>query len=991
MSIVNRAAQAALSCLAIAMLLLVTGDNVYALEPTADPLRPPEPVIIDEARTLVRKMIENPRGPFLRIRWFCNDGTVLAPEPYACNTHGGGRQHAEYSPQRQRLAALGYHVGSIYAAMTWEEFWDTANAQQRLQELALESYLTEIADGWVLKQARSYRGRIQAEDEEAAGRLLLLRMLDQSDWLGSNFLLARETVRVVPHSGGDDLGRMIRRTAQDIAEANADFERLRIEIHTLAGVKTAARVRAWAQKRQGQPEMQDLVRQAGALANALDDLYGETGRQRRLRETLRVLDRYDATRDLVAVLKEGESLSPRLRAERIGSALQLMRTRIESGLTAEVRLRIFDLFDDLEIELRLAVDAALEDPGLRRGDLLTLCASLVKASFGSGLLSRAEADYTLREIAKIDTQGTVAVEPYLEASRALNRAVGWPVATIRYEFARPLVRYAALDERATGFVDDMLRGSPVLSLARASRLLAFDAQQAAGIERRIADRATPALMALNPGLARGRLRVLSDNDLAAGVIPDRSEIVLLTQTVAELPPVAGILTGGEGNLLSHLQLLARNLGIPNVSVSAALFADIEMMNGKDVILAVDSAGSVILAPVEKVAAETLAVISDNQRSIQPGSLVVPEPNLSQSDPLPLAKLGRSLSGRTVGPKAANLGELNRLFPGKVSPALALPFGLFNTHMKLGSPSLRERLIDTYEARRSGKIDEATLLKQLAELRDAIERIELTEDARRQIAAELRKEMGGEDGYGVFIRSDTNVEDLPGFSGAGLSETLPNVVGLEAQLAGIPRVWASVLSPRSVAWRANLMQNPERIYASVLLMKSVPAEKSGVMVTTDLVSYGPGTTVSTAWGVGGAVAGEAAETLVLLPDDEERLISEAKSPYRRNLAAGGGIVWQPAPAGAVLTADEKKQLRALVSSVLRKYKPSTDADGRKMPWDIEFGFVNGQLTLFQIRPLVEKGYRRAARVTQLLAGDKPARAPADIDMSEKLPHPDLATQ
>ena len=46
----------------------------------------------------------------------------------------------------------------------------------------------------------------------------------------------------------------------------------------------------------------------------------------------------------------------------------------------------------------------------------------------------------------------------------------------------------------------------------------------------------------------------------------RTDIVLLAQTSSELPPVAGVLTRGGGNLLSHVQLLARNFGIPNIAM-----------------------------------------------------------------------------------------------------------------------------------------------------------------------------------------------------------------------------------------------------------------------------------------------------------------------------------------------------------------------------------------------------------------------------------------
>ncbi|NNJ64262.1 MAG: phosphoenolpyruvate synthase, partial [Xanthomonadales bacterium] len=344
-------------------------------------------------------------------------------------------------------------------------------------------------------------------------------------------------------------------------------------------------------------------------------------------------------------------------------------------------------------------------------------------------------------------------------------------------------------------------------------------------------------------------------------------------------------------------------------------------------------------------------------------------------------------GRTVGPKAANLGELHRLFPGKVAPALALPFGMFNEHISAGSPSLRDQMVAAYRARRAGEIDEAALLETLAEIRTRIASLTLTADARARVVRAMAAEFGSEPGYGLFIRSDTNVEDLPGFSGAGLSETVPNVVGMEQQLASVSQVWSSVLSTRSVAWRANLMKNPERIYASVLLMQSVPADKSGVLVTTDLVSYGKGLTVSTAWGIGGAVAGEVAETLVLLPGGGQRLIHEAKAPYRRALAPGGGIEWHAAPDGAVLTTDEKRQLRELVVAVERKYKPVLGPDEKPMPWDIEFGFVDGNLTLFQIRPLVERGYQRAARVVRLLAGGAAATEKKAIDLSASVAFPE----
>ncbi|NQV86804.1 MAG: hypothetical protein HQ492_06985 [Woeseiaceae bacterium] len=231
-----------------------------------------------------------------------------------------------------------------------------------------------------------------------------------------------------------------------------------------------------------------------------------------------------------------------------------------------------------------------------------------------------------------------------------------------------------------------------------------------------------------------------------------------------------------------------------------------------------------------------------------------------------------------------------------------------------------------------------------------------------------------------MRSDTNVEDLPQFTGAGLNETIANVVGFDQQLAAIPRVWSSVLSPRALAWRSSVLANPAQIFASVLLMKSVSSTKSGVLVTTNLFDRNAGgLSASVAWGVGGAVAGEAAESIVIL-DDGTELIFEAKSAYQRNLSAIGGVEMLPANAGPVLEPAEIQQLRELAAEVNMMYTNVLDEDGVPRPWDIEFGFVDGELTLFQIRPLVEKASRNSDALLRRL---RPSLIPPPEDIAVRL--------
>jgi len=951
-----------------AWLMATAAGVVYA----QSPFDPPPAQVLTEARAIVQRMIGTPRGPYSRLRWFCNDGTILPPEAYACREHGGGLQHAEYSADRERLAALGWSVGTIYAATTWEELWDTERRHQRLRELSLERYLVDVTDGWVLRQARDYRGRVQIEDEERFGRELLQQLLADPVWLADNYLLARETVRVIPHGGGaEDRTRTTRRAAIELAELDPSFERLRVEIHTAPTAQTAGRVRDWARDRS--PELAAL---AAVLADDLDALYGATGRRERL----------EAQRALLGVRREIADLAADLdttapRAQRLINLTQLLhdaRIKILSPITAANRLLLFDVIGEVENEVSVAAAEHLAQPALTRADLLTLGEQLVDATYGVGLLSAGEYA-ALRDRLLDPTAGDVAFDAYRDAATALRLLPQWAVGTVRYTFAESLTRYTALDARAAGFVDDLLRSSPLGPVADITRRLVRDVADMTGVMQNVNGSVGVAAFGLNPGVAAGPLRVFTTYEELEHGTYDRGDIVVLPETVAELSRVAGIVTLGEGNPLSHVQLLARNFGIPNIAIGPDVLATIRPLTGTDVIAAVGGDGSVILTPARTVDAD----LRDALRPANEvgGSLTVPRPDLSVRRPVPLAELNASLSGRIVGPKAANLGELARLFPGRVAPAVAVPFGIFAAYMERGTPSLRERLVAAYSQARGGTLSDAELSAALAAIRQDIAGVTLSPEHSAALEAAMRDAFGDAEGYGLFLRSDTNVEDLPQFTGAGLSETVPNVTGLERQLGTIPRIWASVLSPRAIAWRSNLLTNPEEVYASVLLMQSVPSEKSGVMVTADLAGGGAGLTISTGWGVGGAVAGEAVESVLLRPDGSEILLSEAKTAYQRALDPTGGVRWLPAPAGAVLGADDKRQLRALADEVATRYAPVFDERGHQRPWDIEFGFVAGELTLFQIRPLVERGPQLADRFVAALARRDDRAVPARVALDQ----------
>jgi phosphoenolpyruvate synthase/pyruvate phosphate dikinase len=194
----------------------------------------------------------------------------------------------------------------------------------------------------------------------------------------------------------------------------------------------------------------------------------------------------------------------------------------------------------------------------------------------------------------------------------------------------------------------------------------------------------------------------------------------------------------------------------------------------------------------------------------------------------------------------------------------------------------------------------------------------------------------------------------------LNLTVANVVGFDKILEAISRVWASPFTERAYRWRQAYMETPQHVYVSVLLLKSVPADKSGVMVTADIDSGQPGwLTIAVNEGVGGAVSGQAAEELrVDLKNGHVRLMAHAAEPKKRILLSEGGLT-KIAASGteAVLNRNDIDLLIQFAESVPERFPRFKDAAGHAVPADIEFGFYRNKLVLFQIRPFLESSRAR----------------------------------
>ncbi|MGH7910608.1 MAG: PEP/pyruvate-binding domain-containing protein, partial [Candidatus Dormibacteraceae bacterium] len=88
---------------------------------------------------------------------------------------------------------------------------------------------------------------------------------------------------------------------------------------------------------------------------------------------------------------------------------------------------------------------------------------------------------------------------------------------------------------------------------------------------------------------------------------------------------------------------------------------------------------------------------------------------------------------------------------------------------------------------------------------------------------------------VAVRSSGTAEDLPGASFAGQHDTYLGVSGAEAVLAAVRDCWASLWTPRAVAYRRRSSWDERGLALAVVVQRMVDADWAGVMFTADPVS------------------------------------------------------------------------------------------------------------------------------------------------------------
>jgi len=441
-------------------------------------------------------------------------------------------------------------------------------------------------------------------------------------------------------------------------------------------------------------------------------------------------------------------------------------------------------------------------------------------------------------------------------------------------------------------------------------------------------------LVLNPGVATGRLRIVPRLDDSVILAP--GDIAVLGEAPLRLNPVAGVITSEFSTPLSHVNLLAKSWRVPNgyVKDAAVRFA---ALDGKWVRFEAGEAVRLRLATKREIA---------QAQAAPPRHMV----RLAKADlsfrALPALTELRAGDAIRVGSKAANLGEVAaRLNPAKddfaVPPGFGVPFVWYQEFLTLNGLDKR---IDALLADPRLRSDAAWRRAQLAALREAFTKGVLPPALAPQLAARRAAVIGS---GGVFARSSTNSEDLPGFNGAGLYTSVPNVTDAAALEAAVKVVWASVWNEAAFTAREAAGIDHRSVKAGVLVQKGMNSEASGVMITENPFDPDEAGTVfinaKRGLGIRVVEGRRVAEQLLYRADPEAiQVLTRSTDDAMLSFDENGGVREIAVEPGRVVLTDERARRLAKVG---QRIAAMFSGD----PQDIEWLVIGDAIYVVQSRP------------------------------------------
>ncbi|MDB4930919.1 MAG: hypothetical protein JWM10_3403 [Myxococcaceae bacterium] len=339
------------------------------------------------------------------------------------------------------------------------------------------------------------------------------------------------------------------------------------------------------------------------------------------------------------------------------------------------------------------------------------------------------------------------------------------------------------------------------------------------------------------GIAAGPLRIVRQGQSYGSIAP--TDIVIMEATPDYLPNLAGLITAAPQTPLAHINLLARNRGIPNVHIAGVL--DDAMLHQLErgyapVLLFAEAPGRAVVAPITdaqyrrylSLVERPVRVVSTPPIDAMP--YVIPLEGRALED---TAALASTIGGKNAGmiallhepalvrpdaPQAITVrAYVEHLAPLRERIAAALAAEGFVNDARVrrvvleGDAAYRARTPQPAEIawldaflRDHPNTDALGSLARGGGVRGAVEATPIAPATLAEIDRALRSAFAAlAPTQGIRFRSSSNVEDIEGFNGAGLYESFTGFIDAAAQPRAsdrdktveraIVRVWGSFWS------------------------------------------------------------------------------------------------------------------------------------------------------------------------------------------------------
>jgi len=444
--------------------------------------------------------------------------------------------------------------------------------------------------------------------------------------------------------------------------------------------------------------------------------------------------------------------------------------------------------------------------------------------------------------------------------------------------------------------------------------------------------------ALNLAKGLGRIHIIPrlDDHVEIGF----NEILVLDEVPIQLPPVAGIITSKPSTPLSHINLLAKGWGIPNAYIKNAP----ELLKQYD--------GWWVSFETKRdnysIRKADIDQLREYQRRLaERTDLMKPRFSLEEKRLLSLSQQ-RAASSIAFGGKSANLGEVMKArIPGIVVPnGFTIPFYYYDEFMQ---ENKFDEEIDALLNDKKFVHDPAYRKQKLADMRERIKGGEFDPDLRAEILQRVKAEYAGK---GLFVRSSSNSEDLPNFSGAGLYTTVPNVRGDNELIDAIKTVWASLWNFEAYEARERANVDHSKIFMAVLLQEGINSESSGVMISAD--PFDPENKgaiyISAKRGLGiKVVEGQRiAEQIIYRPRaNAVQVLTRSAEDSLLTFDEKGGVKEVPITGERVVLKDDVIRRLVRAATAIKRVFGSRDQD-------IEWAYMKGQIYIVQSRPFIRGG-------------------------------------